>query len=152
MGSDVFISYTRERDQFGRVQLFRNHLENELRGATGKGNLTVFQDTQDLGGGDNYPIELEDQLKTAKIFLIILSPGWLNSDWCGLEYDKFRQSMTVDPKKTILPLLWYSVAGLKFTGKQQERLTEIHNTYEWVNWIELKYENWDSTTFKSRDW
>jgi hypothetical protein len=34
--------------------------KNELRGATGNGNLTVFQDKQFLGGGDNYPIELEE--------------------------------------------------------------------------------------------
>ena len=36
------------------------------------------------------------------------------------------------------------LTGLNFTGSQQATLTELHNTYEWVNWIELKYESWDS--------
>jgi TIR domain len=83
-----------------RVSDFRIHLENELRGTTGKRELVVFQDKDKLGAGDVYPEVLAENVRAAKVLIILLSPGWLaGSRWCIHEYNIFKKSMALCSKK-----------------------------------------------------
>jgi TIR domain len=142
----VFISYTSQKDEFGRVSGFRKHLENELQGAAGNRKVVVFQDTDYLGGGDSYPEILSENIRSATVFLILLSPGWLkDSEWCLREYDIFMQSKASYPNKTVAPVLWYKMDGIEFSVEQQALLKQLKDNYEWTNWIDLKYMNWEKT-------
>jgi hypothetical protein len=150
---DVFISYTSQKDEFGRVSGFRKHLENELQGAAGNRKVAVFQDKDYLGAGDRYPEILSENICSATVLLILLSPGWLkDSKWCLREYDIFMQSKASDLNKTVAtvhwtvaPVLWYKMDGIEFSAEQQALLKQLKDNYEWINWVDLKYMNWERT-------
>jgi TIR domain len=125
------------------VSAFRTHLENELKGTTGRRNLSVYLDSVNLSPGDIYPEELKANIRAARILIVLVSPGWLVSKWCGDEYNLFVQSMQNDPKKTVVPILWYDVKGLNIEPDKQQLLNEISNKYEWADWRTLKYATWD---------
>jgi hypothetical protein len=141
---DVFISYTRQKDDYNAVTNFRGHLEHELRGTTGRRDLNVFQDKNFLDPGAPWPEELRDNVVSARLFLILLSPGWLVSAWCGREYSIFKQSMTEDAKKAVVPVLWYGVEDLTtLEPNQQDLLTELRK-YNWTDWRVLRLLNYES--------
>jgi TIR domain-containing protein len=147
MPCDVFISYVSDKDMWGRVSAFRIHLENELRGVTGNRELVVFQDKNNLSAGDVYPEVLAENVRAAKVLLILLSPGWLaGSRWCIHEYNIFKQSMALGTKKTVAPVVWYNVDDLNLLPDQQATLKELRDTYQWTHWEDLKVLNWDSET------
>src|SRR5262249_21862540 len=149
MPCDVFISYVSDKDLFCSVSDFRIHLENELRGVTGNRELVVFQDKNNLRAGDVYPEVLAENVRAAKVLLILLSPGWLaGSRWCIHEYNIFKQSMALSSKKTVAPVVWYNVDGLNLLPDQQATLKELRDTYQWTHWEALIHENWDSEKLK----
>ena len=92
----AFLSYTRAKDQFNAVSRFREHLTQELQLL--EVTAAVFQDTSNLGGGSHFPQELETELKRSDILVVLLSPAWLQSDWCRREFEIFT-----DYRRDIVP-------------------------------------------------
>jgi hypothetical protein len=101
----IFLSYTRLKDRYQEVTGFREHFEYELRQKTGDISLKVFQDTE-MDPGRVWRDELEDKLKSAKIFMILLSPTWLKSPECRKEFYFFKQLKATTPEKVLVPLVW----------------------------------------------
>ena len=58
---NVFLSYTRNKDQFNKVSDFRDRLEQEL--SMRAPGATVFQDKHHLSEGQHFPEELEKALR-----------------------------------------------------------------------------------------
>jgi hypothetical protein len=75
---------------------------------TGK-KLTVFQDKRDIHGGDKWADILTNELDSAKLLIILLSPTWLNRKWCRKEYTLFCKSGSSQALRPIFPLLWDEV-------------------------------------------
>jgi hypothetical protein len=90
---DVFISYAHVDDRpldlmpagqsAGWVTMLVRHLENFLGQEIGRAEgFTVWKDNYDLRGNNALTSEIKTELERTAIFIAILSPGYLASEWC----------------------------------------------------------------------
>lgn len=97
-GPDVFISYAHVDNEkssdegLGWVTHFRNNLRLELARAIGrKERIDIWMDSK-LEGNDAITSEIEEKLRTSHTLCILLSPGWIASEWCQKELTIFCDS------------------------------------------------------------
>lgn len=89
----AFISYSHidnrplptEKD--GWVTLFHEALQQLLAGRLG-GNAEIWRDNK-LRGNDVFADEIVDQFADTAAFISVLTPRYLNSEWCNKEIDRF---------------------------------------------------------------
>jgi hypothetical protein len=146
MGCDVFLSYTNIKDLYGAVEKFRDHLEFELRTKTGNLSLTVFQDKRGIRGGDKWEQVLTEELKSARLLLVLLSPSWLGSKWCRREYELFSAPERDGAmSRPVVPLIWDKVTEVDYAETSEEaKVLKQLLIYQALTWDELKYEDWAS--------
>ena len=137
---NVFLSYTRLKDQFNKVSDFRERLQNELemREPTSK----VFQDSHNLREGQHFPEELEAAVRAADVLLILMSPAWLKSDWCRREFEVFNSS---DDRRLrlhrIVPVLWVQTPEL--AASSQDPVARQLAQINYADWRAHRYESWE---------
>jgi hypothetical protein len=88
--------------------------------------------------GDEWAKCLSDELHLTKIFLLLLSPTWLQSEECQKEYATFRVAMAKDSTKRLLPLLWSPVDKRAINQNEASIFTELQ-TYQAFNWSGIQY-------------
>ena len=90
---DAFISYTHanneplDHDGKGWVDHFHQHLDVQLMQYAGR-KVAIWRDPE-LAGNAVLPESLRKKLKESEALVIILSPGYLNSNWCMAELQEF---------------------------------------------------------------
>jgi TIR domain-containing protein len=90
---DAFISYTHDNnlplDENGKgwVDNFHQHLDVQLRQYTGR-KVAIWRDPQ-LSGNAELLRALRDRIQGSDALVVILSPGYLNSEWCMSELQEF---------------------------------------------------------------
>src|SRR5262249_1303041 len=96
--NDIFISYAHDdnQPQFGSpkgwVDFFEDPLRDMVQGMVGRGprgeRVSIFRDgrLRRFGGFDE---QLAQSLKQSAVFICVLSPNYLTSDWCKWELDEF---------------------------------------------------------------
>ncbi|MFH0736480.1 MAG: toll/interleukin-1 receptor domain-containing protein [bacterium] len=92
MPYDIFISYARKDNINGRVTELKEQIEKQYAKTTGT-NLKVFFDTEQIKSMDDFNDRILTALKEAAILVIILSPNYLESDYCNgetIEYLKYE--------------------------------------------------------------
>ena len=95
---DIFVSYAHVDDQpfidaatgqeraTGWVATFVRHLKNELAQKVGRADaVSVWLDAHNLRGHHPLNEEIGGRLGRAALFVAILSPGYVASDWCQQE-------------------------------------------------------------------
>jgi hypothetical protein len=117
MPCDVFMSYTRLKDIDGNVTDLRAHLQKRLREET-KRDIRIFQDTE-IEAGARWKAALRDEIRSARIFLLLLSPNWLNSQYCNIEFE-----LALSGDKWIVPLLWEQTSN-DLSQKQKDILSQV---------------------------
>ena len=139
----VFISYRRV-DTDASANALRQSLEHEF------GDAAVFQDVQDIGGGDSFPAVLEVALDRVAVMLVVIGPTWLTvqdkfgdrrlkleGDWVALEVS----TALANPDITVFPLL---VDGAAMpTTEELERLPEGLRGLGLRQGWPLRHEAWD---------
>jgi TIR domain len=142
MSCDIFLSYTHIKDALrGAVSEFRNHLENEVIRKTGR-QLTVFRINVVYTAETSGLKCSEPSLKSAKLLLILLSPTWLNSEWCKQEYTIFCESR---PLRPIFPLLWDKIQNHHVPeGSEAHAIYSKLKEYQIIDWSTLSYTDWVS--------
>jgi FxsC-like protein len=119
MPFQFFFSYARENrgkelDRF-RAKLFE---QIKLRRYFPKDQIGFF-DGKDIEAGAPWKQTLGDALRTSRVFLAICSPDYINSEYCGKEfqvflerYHEYEQSARPEKKpRLILPILWGDPKG-----------------------------------------
>lgn len=89
---DVFISYAHaDNDPLvgkeGYISIFTQILEKRLRAKLS--NPTVWRDRQKLVGNASLTDQLLQALRQSATLLVIVSPAYLRSEWCGKERENF---------------------------------------------------------------
>jgi cobaltochelatase CobT len=150
MGCDLFMSYTNIKDMRGAVKEFGDHLEWELRQKTGNISLTVFQAGQDIRGGDKWEQIITEQLASARLLLVLLSPTWLRSEWCLKEFKLFLAAeRDGEMSRPVVPIIWDKVDESHYAKTSEEaRVLAQLRTYQILTWDELKYEDWGAPAAK----
>jgi hypothetical protein len=79
---DLFLSYVREESAW--VDSFRRALRDVFLNRMGE-QITFWQDTHDIKPGQDFSEEIKEAIRNAAVFLAIVSPRYLASEWCGQE-------------------------------------------------------------------
>ena len=138
----LFLSYTRKKDQFLKVSSFRERLEVEVEMRSP--GSRVFQDKQHLLEGSHFPEVLAAELKGADVLLALVSPAWLQSEWCRREFSLFTDDATDSMRlHRILPVLWVDTPEMNPRSLDLVARTMANISYS--DWRDLRYENWDDS-------
>src|SRR5262245_56324444 len=95
---DVFISYARvdnstadgDPEQFGWVTRFHKNLAVALGKKVGDAHaVTIFRDTRQISGNQLFDRTIEEALRHSAIFVALTSTGYLRSDYCQRELQRF---------------------------------------------------------------
>src|SRR5688572_29804466 len=91
--NDIFITYSHIDNQpIGEkkkcwVSDFHRDLRNLIRQKLG-GRVVVWWDDR-LSGADLFPIEIASQVKSTGVLVALISPSYLESEWCRKELISF---------------------------------------------------------------
>lgn len=91
--NDVFISYSHTdndpviKGEQGWVDFFEDLLLKRLRVRLGK-EIVIFRDPQ-LRRYGKFSDQLAEKISTSAVFICILSPRYVQSDWCKRELSEF---------------------------------------------------------------
>jgi hypothetical protein len=96
--TDLFLSYAHKDDSDAAraggpasaswIGAFENALTLELGKRLGV-PAAVWRDDKKLRGGDHFPTEIETAVRAAAVFMPVVSPHYIQSEYCGLERDAF---------------------------------------------------------------
>jgi hypothetical protein len=112
---DLFISYAHidnqamTADEKGWVSRFHSTLERMLSVNMGK-NVRIWRDDK-LQGNDMFADEITDQFAQTAVLISVLTPCYINSDWCTKEVDEFYKTaqqyggITIDNKSRIFKVV-----------------------------------------------
>lgn len=142
MAYKLFLSYTREKNEFNDVSNFRKRLENQLKVKVGDEELTIFLDT-DLLTGTKWDDRLLSELDSSDCLIVLLSPLWLNSDYCRKEYTHFCGKL--DNKRPIIPVLWEETNDTKELNDEKRAILLELRELQKKDWSDIKYEEWGSS-------
>lgn len=99
MEIDIFISYTHrdnkslsidQKEEEGWISRFHHCLEIRLGELLGR-DPVIWRDFK-LQGNDKFDEEIISKLRKAKVILTVISPGYLNSQWCMKELREFLKA------------------------------------------------------------
>ena len=101
---DIFISYAHvdnkrpDPDQEGWISYFHKCLNLQLAKLCGA-KPRIWRDNK-LRGDDYFPDEIVDQFRNVAFLVSILSPSYVESEWCLRELETFRNTarQTDDPR------------------------------------------------------
>ncbi len=122
MKFQFFFSYARADDSDGRLKKFFRALSKEVRDQTGLSPKEVigFRDTENIQTGDDWSEELKEALQTSRVFICLVSPTYINRDYCGKELQVFLNRLEryqapgdhlAKKPRVILPVLWIPIKG-----------------------------------------
>lgn len=94
---DLFISYAGidnlarvPNDEDSRwVSLFRQVLLTHLSIELGERSIIDFWDLAHIRGNEPLTEQIADEIRNSALLLVLLSPGYLNSEWCRQERETF---------------------------------------------------------------
>jgi hypothetical protein len=99
MDIDIFISYThrdnkslnkKQKEGEGWISRFHHCLDIRLGELLGRDPI-IWRDVK-LEGNDKFDEEITANLRKAKVILIVISPGYLKSQWCMKELCEFLKA------------------------------------------------------------
>src|SRR5262245_55881958 len=134
--NDVFISYSHIDNQpFGNpgggwVDIFHEQLQNFVNVHVGR-RTNVWRDRR-LTGAEVFSDEIEQQLRSSAVLVSIISPGYMQSEWCNRELLGFTKAandrgnlrvgnlqravkvLRLPVERSVLPTLLDEVLGVQF--------------------------------------
>ena len=88
MPYDLFISYSRRDNEGGQVAALAKQIMTAFRAFAGR-ELSVFLDTHEIQGMDDWRQKIQRSLRESHLFLAVLSPSYLASPYCRWEWDDY---------------------------------------------------------------
>jgi hypothetical protein len=144
----AFISYKRSGQMLDeRVAHFHALLESELGYIDSQSS--VFLDTEKMGPGDVFPEVLKEQVESADVLIVLLSPAWLQSDWCRKEYSLFsakEQAQNHTPR--VLPVLWVKTPQLD--NPAGDDITEALSRVNYQEFEHLRHRHHDDEKYSQK--
>ena len=136
--NDIFISYaTVDNGPEKRVKDFAKLFQSRLDQKLGRTDASKIWIDDKLRGSEPFDEQLEDEVHQSALFVIVMSNGWLNSDWCQREFKLFCASCNGDIRRRVIPIhfdgtdrsKWPSElerwSDLKFVFYSKQKITDV---------------------------
>lgn len=130
---DYFISYANVDDQkqagveTGWVSNLARSLDAQLSMEIGRaGRLDVFWDRQDMSRNQLLETQIREALQSTACFVLVLTPGFMESPWCPRELAWFREAVARQPRGNSRIFV---IDQGKVTEAQSRQMFEGHLTY-----------------------
>lgn len=142
----AFISYTREKDAYDHVvSHFHDRLQTELK--LRRRSSAVFMDKSAIAAGMNFPAEIDKALADTDVLIVLLSPAWLESEWCRRELEHFVEFKSHQGRfPAVLPLLWVTVDLDTYTG---DKLADFLSPIQYRDWRDLRKRRWSTYALRN---
>jgi TIR domain len=137
--ANIFLSYTHIKNRWGDIDEWQNRLENYVQQKVGDAGLRIFIDTKGLRAGEKWDASLETAITEAQLFVVLLSPSWINSCYCRKEYKTFKAA---NPGSPVLPILWDRVHADDIKSDEGREIFQQLNEIQRIDWLDLQYESW----------
>lgn len=145
-----FWSYatTDEQATRGRLSRLRADLANEIQLQVGHPAVRIFQDAATISPGAAWEQTINEALAESSFFIPIITPGFLQSEWCTKELFRFRAIMEGRGRKDLIfPLHYQDVtrfgADLRSQAFDPKVLTYLRSL-QWVDFRQLQLRNAES--------
>jgi TIR domain len=74
------------------ISAFTADLENRVSAKLTNADFHIWRDTEGLRTGDLWQSKLEETIQNSDVLIILLTPKWIQSDFCRREYSIFEQT------------------------------------------------------------
>ncbi len=127
---EIFFSYAHEDE------ILRDELAKQLRNLERQGFITVWHD-RNISAGTEWASEIDARLNTAQIILLLISPDFMNSDYCySGEMERALERHAIGEARVIpillRPVLWKDTpfSTLQVLPRNGDPVTNWHNRDE----------------------
>ena len=103
--NDVFISYASvDNDPDDWVKTFKTNFQQRLDQKLGRTDASSIWIDDKLRGSKPFDEQLKEQVQQSAILLIVMSPGWLKSQWCRREFEIFCEACNGELSGRVVPI------------------------------------------------
>jgi cell division septum initiation protein DivIVA len=139
----AFLSYAHVDDEYDRgvITEFRKALEGAVRLQTGRRDVQIFQDRDNIGWGQEWKARIDSSLDAVTFLVPILTPSFFTSDQCRRELQRFLgREQRLSRRDLILPVYWISAAQLDNPARHsQDNLAQELADRQYTDWRELRF-------------
>lgn len=72
------------------VEAFSSELEKRIDANLVNARFEIWRDNAKLAAGDYWDLSIETAIKSADVFVVLISPKWISSDYCRKEFETFE--------------------------------------------------------------
>jgi hypothetical protein len=141
-----FWSYSRLDDELsgGKLSAIRRLLQAELQQQYGKDRIQIFQDAAAISHGAEWEQEIGASLSRSTFFIPIITPGFIQSEWCCREVAMFlqreRELFAYYPelrsRSRIFPVLWIDFESV---DPHDPSIVEALKTRQWFDYSGMRF-------------
>lgn len=146
-----FWSYARQDDYLsqGKLSNLRSLLMFELQQLYGRGEIRLFQDASTIPHGAAWEDEVRDALAQSTFFIAIVTPNFVQSEWCCREISLFlerekelhRLYPDLDSRSRILPVHYIDVADVE---PADPAVLDLLSRLQWFDFRRLRHRDFES--------
>ena len=143
-----FWSYTSSDDTAarGRLSQLRRLLGDELQLKIGKTPVVkIFQDVAMIDHGDDWSDAIHAALSETSFFIPVVTPAFLQSDWCCREVMHFAErERTLGHKNLIFPLHYVDTDRIDLRRPDachDPKALEVLKRHQWIDFRKLRLED-----------
>ena len=134
----AFISYAHSDDEDGLISRFRQDLSSAMRAYIGDDDLEIFQDRASIRWGDDWRDRIFGALDEVIIFIPIMSPRFLQSDYCREEAEEFlARERRLGRSDLVLPVRFIEY-GIGRDPTTADSLLQALERHQYVDWRSLR--------------
>lgn len=139
-GHVAFMSYAHHDNGANRLSKFRDRLVQELRSQTGT-DVEIFMDSDDIELGEPWRRRLAEGLTTSAFLLPIITPSFLMSAYCRLEFESFcAHERDLGRDDLILPVYYVDCEDIRASAPDEPPAATASAVFErqYSDWRELR--------------
>lgn len=143
-----FFSYARVDNDNGVLSSWRDSIGVEVRQQLGS-ECHIYQDIKDIEVGQPFSREIENALNEADFMIVIITPSYLNSDYCRKELQHYLDTEKQSERQdTIIPI-YFRDSGLTKNEKKpditkKDELAKELNKRQLYDWRQLRLDEFKS--------
>ena len=145
-----FWSYARQDDQLssGKLTSLRSLLIQELQQQYGREEIRLFQDAKAIALGSDWEKQIQKALNASTFFIPIITPNFLQSEWCCREVELFLQREqalhklypNLSETSLIFPMLFIGVDDVE---PEDPAVLAALQKLQWFDFRHFRHRNYD---------